>query len=87
MEQYNKWKKNTLEEINSRVNEAEQINEREDKSRGNHYWEAENRNADSLRNLWTDIKHPKIHIIGVSEWEESERVWENIWRDNSWKRP
>ena len=25
------------------------------------------RNADSLRNLWTDIKHPKIHIIGVSE--------------------
>ena len=43
MEQYNKWKKNTLEEINSRVNEAEQINEWEDKSRGNHYWEAENR--------------------------------------------
>lgn len=22
---------------------------------------------DSLRKLWTDIKHPKIHIIGVSE--------------------
>ena len=32
------------------------------------------RKEDSLRNLWTNSKHPKIHIIGVSEGEERERA-------------
>lgn len=60
--------KNTLEGINSRVNEAEQISELGDRV-GEITIEKQKteRNEDSLRNLWTDIKHPKIHIIGVSE--------------------
>ena len=80
--------KSTLEGTNSRVNEAEQTRELEG-------WVGEitmveqkkERKEDSLRNLWTNSKHPKIHIIGVSEGEERERAWENIWRENSWKLP
>ena len=29
------------------------------------------RNEDSLRNLWDNIKHTNIHIIGVSEGKET----------------
>ena len=31
------------------------------------------KNEDSLRNLWDDIKHTNICIIGVPEGEERER--------------
>ena len=41
---------------------------------------------DSLRDLWDNIKYTTIQIIGVPEEEKKkERVWENFWRDYSWK--
>ena len=42
------------------------------------------RNEDSLRNLWDNIKHTNIHIIGVSEGEEkgSEKIFEEIIAEN-----
>ena len=36
------------------------------------------RNEDSLRDLWDNIKHNNIRIIGVSEGGERERTRENI---------
>ena len=45
------------------------------------------RTEDSLRNLWDNIKHMNIWIIGIPEEEEKKRVWENFWRDYSWKFP
>ena len=39
----------------------------------------------SLRDLWDNIKCTNVQIIGVSE--EKESVWENFWRDYSWKFP
>ena len=36
------------------------------------------RNGDSLRDLWDNIKHTNIHIIGVPEGEEREKVPEKI---------
>ena len=36
------------------------------------------RNEDSLRDLWDNIKHNNIHIIGVSEGEEREKGPEKI---------
>ena len=43
------------------------------------------RNEDSLRDLWDNIKHTNIRIIGVRERRQRERSWENTWRDNRWK--
>ena len=42
------------------------------------------RNEDSLRDLWDNIKHTNIHIIGVSEGEEkeSEKILEEIIAEN-----
>ena len=81
-----------LEGINSRITEAEEwINDLED-------WMVEittteqniekrmKRNEDSLRDLWDNIKYTNILIIGVQK-EKKGRIWENIWRDNSWKCP
>ena len=46
------------------------------------------RTEDNLRDLWDNIKCINIQIIGVSEEEEEkERVWENFWKDYSWKFP
>ena len=36
------------------------------------------RNEDSLRDLWDNIKHINIHIIGVPEGEEREKGPEKI---------
>ena len=42
------------------------------------------RNEDSLRDLWNNIKHTNVHIIGVSEGEEkeSEKILEEIIAEN-----
>ena len=81
--------KNILEGIKSRISEAgEQINElkegmREITVEEQNKEERMKRIEDSLWDLLT-IKHTNIQIIVVPEWEQ-ERVWENIWRDCSYK--
>ena len=35
------------------------------------------RNEDNLRNLWDNVKHPKIWLIGVPE-EEKDKGYEKI---------
>ena len=65
--------KNTLEGINSKITEAEeQISDLEDRTVEFTAMEENKekrmkRNEDSLRNLWDNIKHTNIHIIGVPE--------------------
>ena len=39
------------------------------------------RNEDSLRDLWNNIKHINIHIIGVPEGEEREKGPEKIFEE------
>ena len=39
------------------------------------------RNEHSLRDLWDNIKHTNIHIIGVAEGEEREEGPEKIFED------
>ena len=57
--------KNTLEATSSRIMEAEdrmvEINETERKK------EKRIKRNDSLRDLWGNVKHPNIRIIGVPE--------------------
>ena len=36
------------------------------------------RNEDKLRDLWDNVKHPNIRIIGVSEEEEKKKDHEKI---------
>ena len=38
-------------------------------------------NEDSVRDLWNNIKHTNIHIIGVPEGEEREKGPENIFEE------
>ena len=75
--------KNTLEGINSKINEAEEIWKTE-------WWKSlpQNRikkkmkiNEDSLRDLWDNIKHTNIHIIGVPEGKEGEKGPEKIFEE------
>ena len=40
-----------------------------------------NRNKDTLRDLWNNIKHTNIHIIGVPEGEEREKGPEKIFEE------
>ena len=76
-------KKNTLERINSRTNEAEErISDLEDRmveltAAEQKKEKRMKRNEDSLRDLW-DIKRNNIHITGVPEGEERESTRENI---------
>ena len=76
--------KNTLERINSRINEAEeQISELEDRmveitAAEQNKEKRMKRNEDSLRDLWDNTKHTNSRIKGVPEGEERERAWENI---------
>ena len=44
-------------------------------------------NEESLRELWDNVKHTNIRIIGVPEGEEREETEKNIPRDNSRKLP
>ena len=79
--------KNTLEGINSRLHDTEeQISKLED--RVVEITEAEQkedkrkkRNEDSLRDLWDNIRHTNICIIGVLEGEEREKGAENTLED------
>ena len=70
--------KNTLEGINTRINEAEeQISDLEDimvefTAMEQNKEKRMKRNEDSLRDLWDNIKINNIHIIGVPEGEERE---------------
>ena len=78
--------KNTVEGINSRISEAEErISELEDKmveitAEDQIKVQRMTRNEDSLRDLWGNIKHTNIWIIGVPEEEKKERVREKFWR-------
>ena len=68
--------KNTRKGINSRITEAEEwISELENKMveitvREQNKEKRMKRIADRLRDLWDNIKHNNIHIIGVPEGEE-----------------
>ena len=84
----------TLEGINNRIYEAEErISELEDTivqiaSEEQNKVKRMKRSEDSLRDLWDNIKCPKIQIIGVPEEEEKKKsIWENFGRDCSWKFP
>ena len=68
--------KNTLEGINSRITETEEwISDLEDRmveitAAEQNKEKRMKRNEDSLRDLWDNIKHNNILIIGVPEGEE-----------------
>ena len=66
---------NTLEGIHSRINEAEQINDLEDRiveitATEQNIKKRMKRNEDRLRGLWDNINCTNIHIVGVPEGEE-----------------
>ena len=78
--------KNTLEGINRRISEAEQISELEDKmveitSEEPNKVKRMKRTEDSLRDLWDHIKHTSIQIIGVPEEEEKNKGYEKIFEE------
>ena len=72
-------KKNTLEGINSRITEAEErISDLEDRmveftATEQNKEKRMERNEDSLRDFWDNIKCNNIRIIGVPEGEEREK--------------
>ena len=77
--------KNTLAGINSRISEAEPISELEDKKVEITFEEQNKakrmkRTEDSLRDLWDNIKHTNIRIIGVPE-EEKKKGYEKIFEE------
>ena len=71
---------NTLEEISNRITEAEEwISELENRMVEITASEQNiEKNEDSLRDLWDNIKHTNIHIIWVVEGEEREKGPEKI---------
>ena len=78
--------KNTLESSNSRVTEAEQINDLEDRmveitAAENNIEKIMKRKEDSLRDLWDNIKHSNVCIIGVPEGEKREKGPEKIFKE------
>ena len=76
--------KNTLEGINSRRMETQdRISEVEDKMVEINEAERKKdkrmkRNEDNLRDLWDNVKHPNIRVIGVREEEEKKKGDEKI---------
>ena len=79
--------KSALEGINSRITEAEErISDLEDRmveftAAKQNKEKRMKRNEDSLRDLWDNIKHNNIPIIGVPEGEEREKVPEKIFEE------
>ena len=79
--------KNTLEGINSRLSEAEErISELENKmveitSEEQNKIKRMKRTEDNLRDLWDNIKHTNIQIIGVPEEEEKNKGYEKIFEE------
>ena len=76
--------KNTLEGTNSSVMEAEdRISEVEDRMVEINEAERKKekiikRNEDNLRDLWDNVKHTNIWIIGVPEEEDKKKGYEKI---------
>ena len=79
--------KNTLEGINSRISELEeQISELEDKmvdipSEDQNKVKRMKRTKDSLRDLWDNVKHSNVGIIGVQEEKEKKKGYEKIFEE------
>ena len=79
--------KNTLEGINSRITKAEEWkSELEDRmvefTAAEHNKEKRmKRNEDRLKDLWDNMKHNNIRIIGVPEGEEREKGPEKIFEE------
>ena len=79
--------KNSLEGINSRITEAEEwITDLEDKiveinTAEENKEKRMKRIEDSLRDLWDNIKHTSIQIIGVPEEEEKRKGTEKIFEE------
>ena len=79
--------KNSLEGINSRITEAEEwISDLEDKlveitTTEQNKEKRMKRIEDSLRDLWENIKHTNIEIIGVPEEEEKKKGTEQIFEE------
>ena len=78
--------KNTLEGINSRITEAEQTSDLEDKmveftAAEQNKGKRMKRNEDSLRDLWDNIKCTNMCIIGAPEGEEREKEPEKIFEE------
>ena len=79
--------KNTLERINSRITEAKEwksdLEDRmvESTAAEQNKEKRMKRNEDSLRDLWDNIKHNNICIIGVPEGEEREKGPQKIFEE------
>ena len=77
----------TVKGINSRMTEAEQTNDLEDRmveiiATEQNIEKRMKRNEDSLRDLWDRMKCTNIHIIGISEGEEKEKRPEKIFENS-----
>ena len=84
--------KNTLERINSRISEAEQISELEDKmveitSEEQNKVKTMKRVEDSLRPLGPYQTHQYSKYRCARKRIEKLKVWEIFWRHYSWKFP
>ena len=79
--------KNSLNKINSKISEAEeQISELEGKVveitlKEQNKVKRMTRTEDSLRDIWENIKHTNIQIIGVPEEEEKKKGHEKIFEE------
>ena len=79
--------KTTLEGINRRITEAEErVSDLEDRmveftAVEQNKEKRMKRNEDTLRDLWDNIKHNNIRIIGVPEGEEREKGPEKIFEE------
>ena len=91
--------KSTLEGTNSRITEAEDRISEVEEDRMVEINEAKRkkekrikRNEDNLRDLWDNVKHPNIRIIGVPEEEDKKKghakILEEIIVENfpKWRR-
>ena len=76
-----------LKAFNSRMNNAEEaISDSEDRimeitQPGQ---QTESQMKKNERDLWDNINHANLHIIGISEGKEEED-WKCIWRNYDWK--